>query len=111
MRTDFEKYALKTEVLTSKEDVLRKIIELKKSTSLEKELLMLNKLEDELTKTNIPRIPLNLDKEEIDSYYIMIDEGKLYKSKLSSFYFEYDNENHELYLSSFTANTEDIPVL
>ena len=111
MRTELEKNVLRKEVLTSKEEVLSKIENLIRNTSLGEEVMSLMNLKEKLDNTSLPRIPLDLDKDEVDSYFIMIEEGKLYRAQLSGFYFEYDNINHELYLSSFTSDTEDSPII
>lgn len=112
MRPSIEKELIKKEVLLNKKDILNKINYLKEDTSLEdSDLVNLDKISEKLENVNLPRIGLNLDKEKIDSYFIEILDGTIYKATLSEFYFEYDNTNHELYLASFISDTEDDPII
>lgn len=112
MRPSIEKELIKKEVLLSKEDILKKIKHLEEDTSLTgQEIDRISNLRDKLENTTIPRISLNLDNEKVDTYHIDLLDGSLYRGRLTEFFFEYDNNEHELYLSSFCTETEDDPII
>ena len=111
MKTELEKSIIREEVLLTKEEILKRIKKYKKETNLAQEKEILEKLESSLKQIVIEEIPLDLDSEEIESYFVIIEEGHIYRSLLSDFFFEYDNKEHKLYLSSFSINYKNEPIV
>lgn len=102
MRNNYEVEVLNNEVLLSKEDVLKKLDYLIENVVTGNEIKKMKNLKEKVKKISLEKLTTDINSDKIRSYYIDF-EGKLYKGFLTDFYFEYDNVNHELYLSSFTS--------
>lgn len=109
MRNDLELNLIMQEVLSNKKDVLEKINFLIETLDNEEEIKNLIKLKAEIEKIDLEEIIIDISADEFESYFISF-EGSLYKGFLDDFYFEYDNNNHELYISSFSFK-DDILII
>lgn len=109
MRNDIERAAIEKEVLSTYCQVLDKLDDLIKN-SFGTDIRKLEQLKTPIKKQGLQTMDIDTNEEEVSSYWIDEETGLLYRAVFKDFYFEYDNDSHELFASSYTIETEDDPV-
>ncbi len=110
MRPEIEKEAIKQEVITNYKEVMTKIDELIRDSFYDEFKENLKELRQRVEGRDLPEIKVDLDKNVINSYWIDEEQGLLYNAYFSDFYFEYDNDEHMLFVSSYSIDTDDCPI-
>lgn len=110
MRNKLEFDALRYDILSTKQDVLNRIEDFINTSSSEETKNKLKSLKCLVCKGDIEEIESNLDLEEIPTYFVDEEEFSVYKAVAKEFFFEYDNDLHELFVASSTIDTEDNPI-